>query len=138
MLLDTGETLKIEEVKQFMTQAQNKPRFAFQIFYIERFSRMTPQAQNACLKFLEEPGEGNIVILTNPSEAGILETILSRVQNYTFFSGEHTQTHQFFHDMIVSHTQKKSDELVRYFFSAKLEKQEYLAFLQTVLSYIMQ
>ena len=137
-LWDTWETLKIEEVKQFLSQTQTRPRFAFQIFYIERFSRMTPQAQNACLKFLEEPGEGNIVILTNQTESWILETILSRVQKYTFFTTQATSIHQFFHEMIHSRIQKSSDELIRYFFSAKLEKQEYIDFLQSLLIYMIQ
>lgn len=138
MLYDTWETIKIEEVKQFLLHAQTKPRFAFQIFYIESFSRMTPQAQNACLKFLEEPGEGNIVILTNQTESWILETILSRVQKYIIFSKNSISGSQFFYDMISNSRKKRSDELVRYFFGAKLEKQEYVLFLQTLLSYYLE
>jgi DNA polymerase III delta prime subunit len=54
-LQDTGEALKIDEVKRFLSQGSVRPRFAFQVFFIENISRMTLQAQNACLKFFEEP-----------------------------------------------------------------------------------
>jgi DNA polymerase III delta prime subunit len=54
-LQDLGEALKIAEVKTFLAQGNVKPRFAFQVFFIENISRMTLQAQNACLKFFEEP-----------------------------------------------------------------------------------
>jgi hypothetical protein len=38
--------------------------------------------------------------------------------------------------MIDSHVQKSSDELVRYFFSGKYEKDEYMVFLKTLIEYI--
>lgn len=143
-LPDDGESLKIEIVKRFLESGNSRPRFAFQIFFIENISRMTPQAQSACLKFFEEPGEGNIVILTNASESWILETILSRVQlisisqatalSNSLLLGE--RTNSFYYSMIESHANKTSDELVRYFFSGKYEKQEYIDFLKSLLVFI--
>jgi len=40
--------------------------------------------------------------------------------------------------MISNSRKKRSYELVRYFFGAKLEKQEYVLFLQTLLSYYLE
>lgn len=80
VLEDTGESIKIEEIRKFLSSANEKPRFLFQVFIIENISRLTLQSANACLKFLEEPGFGNIIFLTNQSEAEVLDTILSRVQ----------------------------------------------------------
>lgn len=137
-ILDNEESIKIEEIKLFLRSAEVRPRFAFQIFYIEHLSRMTVQAQNACLKFFEEPGKGNIVILTNPSEAGILETILSRVQKIQTLAPRDARSNPFFHSLLSSHREKKSDELLRYFFQAKLEKAEYVDFLQTLLITILE
>lgn len=140
-LVDTGESIKIEEVKRFISQGDVKPRFAFQIFFIEHISRMTLASYNACLKFFEEPGVGNIIFLTNSSEAGILDTILSRVQTFNLWdssqalSGDSSQA--FYMHMIESHIQGSSDELVRYFFSQKYEKQEYVSFLNALMSYLM-
>ena len=38
--------------------------------------------------------------------------------------------------MIESHASKTSDELVRYFFSGKYEKQEYVEFLKSLVAFI--
>jgi hypothetical protein len=135
-LEDTREALKIQEVKAFLAQWDVRPRFAFQVFFIENISRMTLQGQNACLKFFEEPWEGNIIFITNRGESGILETILSRVQIINQNSSASEQKNEFYYSMIDSHVLKTSDELIRYFFSWKYEKQEYVEFLKTIIYYI--
>lgn len=140
-LWDTWESLKIENIKRFLENGNVRPRFAFQIFFIENFSRATIQAQNACLKFFEEPGEGNIIILSSQGQSDILETILSRVQVLHFGSTPNSllsHSNDFYYTMIVSHVEKKSDELVRYFFPWKFEKEEYISFLKSLIFYISQ
>lgn len=138
ILEDTWETLKLEEMRRFIAHWDIRPRFAFQIFLIENISRMTPQSQNACLKFFEEPWEWNIIILTNTSEAWILETILSRVQVYASNTIKSRERNEFYYSMILSHVSRSSDELVRYFFPWKFEKQEYIDFLFSLIEYISQ
>lgn len=133
---DSIEAIKIDEIKKFLSAWEIKPRFKFQVFLIENISRMTPQAQNSCLKFFEEPWEGNIIILTNTSESGILETILSRVQIITFHKSGIFQQSDFYYDMISSYNKQQSDEIIRYMFWAKLEKQDYVEFLKTLIEYI--
>ena len=142
-LEDDGANIKISEVKNFLSHGDIRPRFAFQVFFIENISRMTTQAQNACLKFFEEPWVGNIIILTNTSKSWILDTILSRVQiisssqSLTFtFSQKRDNTQSFYHSLIESHISKSSNELVRYFFSGKYEKDEYVNFLEELIWYI--
>ena len=135
-LMDNGESLKIDEVKKIVAQWDIRPRFAFQIFFIENISRMTTQAANACLKFFEEPGEGNIIFLTSASESGILDTILSRVQICELHKNSLREENTFYLSMIASHISASSDELVRYFFSWKYEKQEYVEFLKSLVTYI--
>lgn len=137
-LSDSGESLKIAELKQFIAHGDVRPRFAFQVFVIENISRMTHQAQNACLKFFEEPWEGNIIILTDTSESWVLETILSRVQIIRTADVKQSENLEFYTSMIRSHTQQTSDELVRYFFSGKYEKEEYMKFLYALIEYIQQ
>lgn len=133
---DSTEAIKIEEIKKIITNGEIKPRFQFQVFLIENISRMTVQAQNSCLKFFEEPWEGNIILLTNSSQSGILETILSRVQTISLNKGILSSGSEFYYDMIQSYSQMQSDELVRYMFSAKLEKLEYVEFLKSLIEYI--
>jgi len=133
---DTPDAIKIEEIKKLLAHGEIKPRFQFQIFCIENSSRMTTQAQNSCLKFFEEPWEGNIIILTNSSESGILETILSRVQSISIQNNTSSSGSEFYYDMIYSYAEQQSDELIRYIFSAKLEKHEYVEFLKSLIEYI--
>lgn len=137
-IADSPEAIKIDEIKKFLSAWEIKPRFAFQVFLIENISRMTTQAQNSCLKFFEEPWEGNIIILTNSSESGILETILSRVSIIQFSPKGRNEAmgDDFYYSMIETHIQKSSDELVRYMFGAKLEKSDYFVFLKTLIEYI--
>jgi len=135
-LSDTSQALKIEEVKKFLSAWEVKARFSFQIFLIENISRMTTQAQNACLKFFEEPWKGNVIILTASWESWILETILSRVQIITLTAGTSSRVSEFYYDMISSYILQQSDELIRYMFSAKLEKEDYISFLVSLVEYI--
>lgn len=135
---DSDEAIKIEEIKKLLTHGEIKPRFKFQIFLIENISRMTTQAQNSCLKFFEEPWEGNIIILTNSSESWILDTILSRVQIISWATHIRARVSEFYYDMIYSHDHQQSDELIRYMFSSKLEKWEYIEFLKALIEYISQ
>ena len=137
-LRDTGESVKIEEVKQFIAKWDIRARFDFQVFFIENINQMTPQAANACLKFFEEPGPGNIIILTNQSESGVIDTILSRVQLIHIEAKDpYTQGNtKFYKSMIESHRDWSSNELVRYFFSGKYEKSEYTNFLYALIEHI--
>lgn len=135
-ITDSGEALKIDEVKKFLSHGEVRPRFKFQVFLIENISRMTLQAQNACLKFFEEPGEWNIIILTNTSQAWVLETILSRVQTVSVYKSWNSHVSEFYYDMIFSYGEQESTELIRYMFSAKLEKTEYIEFLRALIEYV--
>jgi len=135
--LSSGESqIKIGEIKFFISQSQVRPRFAFQIFLIEDISRMTNQAQNACLKFFEEPGVGNIVVLTSQSTSNILDTVLSRLQIHNIWGESTYRAGEFYREMIRSYCENGSDELIRYLFPAKLEKQEYISFLLSLIEYI--
>ena len=66
---DTGEKIKIAEIKRFVEPGNSLPGYTFQIFLIENISRLTLQSSNSCLKFFEEPGKHNVIFLTNNSES---------------------------------------------------------------------
>lgn len=138
VLSDTeGESIKIEETRNFIAKGYEKPRFKFQIFLVENISRMTLQSANACLKFFEEPWVGNIILLTNASEAGVLDTILSRVRivKSNTSSLDNIQTNYL--SMIQSYYESGDIDLVSYLYKQKLEKSDYKDFLTTLLHYIM-
>ena len=134
-LPNDGESIKIKEMKLFLENAHRRASFQFQIFLIQDISRMTIKAANAALKFLEEPGEWNIVFLTNASEAGVLDTILSRVQSVPVWNHQSPEFRQDYCDLLSSYFSHKDTGIISHFFSEKLDKSDYIDFLKTLIYY---
>jgi DNA polymerase-3 subunit delta' len=84
--IDTeGSAVKIDQVRELQKQfayktATAKPR----IYTIEGADRLTPQAANALLKFLEEPSSATVAILLTENSQALLPTIRSRTQQLVF------------------------------------------------------
>ena len=132
-LEDTGEKIKISEIKDFIQIWNSLPGYKFQIFFIENVSRLTIQSSNSCLKFFEEPGVHNIIFLTNPSESGIMDTILSRVQTFYLWWNQLNKENNYFQSLLSQISQWNKNEAISYFFSLKWEKQEYIQFLENII-----
>lgn len=131
-LSDTWESLKIEEVRDFLAQSYRNPGFLFQIFIIENISRMTLQSSNAVLKFFEEPGRGNLIFLTSQNEAGILDTILSRVTSYHFASlWVNRELENKWDQLIRDYVKLWNPDLIKEVFQNKIEKEEAILILKT-------
>jgi len=94
MLIDSGNhpdlyylsteenSIKKEEIEQLVRQMNQKPiESDYKVYIIEQFEKLTPQAENSVLKFLEEPPEKTIAILLTINKSGILPTIHSRSQH---------------------------------------------------------
>lgn len=135
---DNWEKIKIKDIKNFIEYSNSKPPFKFQIFLIENISRLTTSASNSLLKFFEEPDESNLIFLTNSSESGVLDTILSRVQNIDTKINSNLKKDDFVSSMINNYIQKKDNEIISYYFRNKLEKQEYINFLENLILYIKE
>lgn len=137
ILRDNWEKIKIWIIKEFFQKINIGTPYKFQIFIIENISRMTLQSANSCLKIFEEPWISNIIFMTNKSETWILDTILSRVQIEKVRNGlkSFPTTNDFLINIIESYILYKKYDLVSYFFSSKLEKEEYISFLETLLNY---
>lgn len=72
-------TYKIEDVRQLVTTAQEKPQGArWRVIVVEDADRMTERATNVLLKAIEEPPPHTVWILCAPSPADVLVTIRSR------------------------------------------------------------
>ncbi|MET3111213.1 hypothetical protein [Salinicoccus halitifaciens] len=87
--LSTEETtIKKEEVAHLMHAMNNKPtETEYKVYVIEAFEKLTPQAENSLLKFLEEPPEKTIALLLTIDKSNILPTIHSRAQ-HVFIKGD--------------------------------------------------
>lgn len=78
LCLDTGDSLPIEEVRGVIARAGQSHSRPYLVVVIENIGRMKPEAMNALLKTLEEPGEGTVFLLTANQEEDVLPTIQSR------------------------------------------------------------
>lgn len=136
-LSDNNEKIKIAQVRDFVSKSNIKSSFKFQIFLIENISRMNIESFNSCLKFLEEPWNGNIVFLTNTSESWILDTVLSRVQIINLTSKKVVSHNDFYLKLIDDYLKAKNTDLLKYFYNdKKISKDDYISFLNTFLFYI--
>ena len=78
-------SIKISQIRRLIGQLAIKPYEAEKrVAIIKNGDAMTPEAQNALLKSLEEPEPFNIFIITAADGEAILQTIRSRCQILTF------------------------------------------------------
>lgn len=136
-LEDNWEKIKISEIKKFLEIKNTNTPYKFQIFFIENISRMTITSANSCLKFFEEPGVKNIIFLTNSWDSGVLETILSRVQLIDFWWVNLNKKDDFFNSLLENYFLWNL-EIISYFFRNKLEKSDYINFLNTLVIFLTE
>ncbi|PIS32347.1 hypothetical protein COT40_00515, partial [Candidatus Peregrinibacteria bacterium CG08_land_8_20_14_0_20_41_10] len=94
-LRNSGESLKIEEIRVLIQKTSLTFQGRFYLVVIEDIERITEEATNALLKTLEEPATRVVFIFTTASANLILPTLLSRVQQLEFFNMSHVQLKQF-------------------------------------------
>lgn len=80
-----GQSIKIDQIRQLQKE------FAYlgvesrkKAYLLEHAERMTNQAANSLLKFLEEPSEQTVAILLTEQPQNLLDTIISRCQVISF------------------------------------------------------
>ncbi len=133
---DDWKKIKVKEIKEFVEYSNSKPPYKFQIFFIENVSRFTIWAWNSMLKFFEEPDETNIIFLTNTSESWILDTILSRVQTFDLWWQSAIKKDNFINNIIDNYVKEwKNPEILSYYYRNKLEKTDYINFLENLIIY---
>lgn len=133
---DSTESIKVKDIRIYLERSFIKTNSKFQIFLIENISRFTEESSNAMLKFLEEPGFWNLVFLTNAWENKVLDTILSRVQQIQTWKTLLPFFDEKYYMMLENFYFKKDFYLFSYFYREKLEKDEYVIFLQTFIYFI--
>lgn len=82
---DDAATIKKEQIayllKEFSYRSVESGR---KVFILEDAEKMTVQAENSLLKFIEEPHPGTLALLTTDHIHQLLDTIISRCQVLTF------------------------------------------------------
>lgn len=76
-----NETQKIliGQIRDLIENISIRPAFGYKVYIIQEADRMTPEAQNALLKTLEEPPEYAVIILTTAFYESLLVTVRSRL-----------------------------------------------------------
>lgn len=130
------KTIKVSEIRDFLTEKLylSSP-FKIQIFFIKNIWTFTDKSSNALLQFFEEPWKQNLIFLTNDSESFVLETILSRIQIVNFSWKSKSKRSEFFQDLIKKYLNNDSFEIISYFFKNKIDKEEYIIFLENLIIY---
>jgi DNA polymerase-3 subunit delta' len=81
-----GASIKIEQIRQLQKDTTYRASESKRkVYIIENAEKLTPQAANSLLKFLEEPSPGVTAILTTDHRHALLPTVLSRVQLVPFY-----------------------------------------------------
>lgn len=79
-IVEVENNIRKEDVLNLKYEMSTKPTFSRKIYWIKNVDKMTPQAANSILKFLEEPEEKITAILTTVNLNSVLDTIVSRCQ----------------------------------------------------------
>lgn len=80
-----GASLKIDQIRALQKEMTMRSlESKHKVYIIEHADKMTTQAANSLLKFLEEPPAGVIALLLTENNHTILPTILSRCQTISF------------------------------------------------------
>lgn len=135
ILEDNQEKIKIKDLKEFIKLSDSKPWYPFQIFFIENIYRFTITSANSLLKFFEEPWKHNIIFLSAIWENWILDTILSRTRIINLWWIKKNKNNIFFTDLINDYIKNNSKNIFGYFYKNKLEKDEYINFLDNLIIY---
>ncbi|MCC6810599.1 MAG: DNA polymerase III subunit [Deltaproteobacteria bacterium] len=96
------ESLKVDRVRQLLAACALKPMIsARRVVIIRDVHLLTPQAQNAFLKTLEEPPGQTIFILLTHQERKLLQTIRSRCQHVRFSPLDAASLRTIFHELLA-------------------------------------
>lgn len=78
-------TIKKEDISDVVRLMNQKPIHSdYKVYIIESFEKLTVQAENSILKFLEEPPQKTVALLLTTDKSSILPTIHSRAQHLSF------------------------------------------------------
>lgn len=76
-----GASIKIEQIRRLILSLTEKPvEGAKKIYILHEAHTMTPQAQNALLKTLEDPIAESVVVLLSSNLKQLIPTVISRCQ----------------------------------------------------------
>ena len=80
-LAPKGRSIGVDDVRELMDYLSRRPyEGRWHVAIIERADKMTPSAQNALLKTLEEPPADTVFFLLTDTPGALLSTVRSRLR----------------------------------------------------------
>lgn len=117
-----GLSIKKEQVtsliREFSYRGLESKR---KVYIVDDADKMTTQAANSLLKFLEEPGEMTIAVLLTEQAHRMLSTIMSRCQvvSFSVLSPKHLEEQLTFEQQVPEHMKKMAVSLTNDFNQAR-------------------
>jgi DNA polymerase III gamma/tau subunit len=131
---EAGRSFHKEEISELRRNAYIRPNEAGgRVFILENAQNLSPQAQNALLKVLEEPPTNVQFLLTCDRATSLLDTVRSRSQIYTLSATEQPQDDGLVAQIALAVCRPKESELL--YLTAPLTKDRVR--LHTVLEKLM-
>jgi DNA polymerase-3 subunit delta' len=96
---ESDEPIKIEQIRElqhFLSRKTTADTGIHRAALLLNAGRMTPEAQNALLKTLEEPPEDTVIIMTARDSQSLLATVRSRSQNFHVTVPDKTALYDYF------------------------------------------
>ncbi len=127
------KSIGVDAVRAACAQTESRPvRGGRKVAYIPQAERMTPAAQNALLKTLEEPPEGVTFLLTG-RESALLPTVRSRcvpirLQTASALTGEEEALRQEAYEAAAAICRGQGHTLRKFYMDRKDRLDELLAF----------
>lgn len=88
---EATDSIKIERIRQLQKDINLKPyEGRKKVFIINDAHNLTPEAENALLKVLEEPPPDSLIILVSAKPAMLFKTVISRCKIIKFYPLERT------------------------------------------------
>ena len=103
---DKKTTISVEQIRDLQREIRTQPSLR-RVIIIDDAHNMTESAENALLKSLEEPGQGNHFLLTAAERSQLLPTIVSRCQIISLHRTSPAQDSEILKKSVLTDSDKK-------------------------------
>ena len=104
-IIESETSIKKEEIQNLKSELSVKSFYGRKIYWIKDIEKMTEQASNSLLKFLEEPEDDIIAILSCKNISAVLPTIISRCQQVKLIGSSEEITEEIDENLLEYHNE---------------------------------
>ena len=104
-IIESDTSIKKEDIQNLKSELSVKSFYGKKIYWIKDIEKMTEQASNSLLKFLEEPEDDIIAILSCKNISAVLPTIISRCQQVKLIGSSEEITEEINENLLEYHNE---------------------------------